>query len=109
MAQAGGTGRVRGRVVSQGEPLAGVRCSDGRQVVLTDREGRFVIDPGGEAGPFVFVVIPRGYWTDRFYVPTADAVAREVVFDLTPSGPADRYAAAYITDIHLGEVQAPGQ
>jgi len=103
MARASERGRVRGRVSSDGKPLEAVRCSDGRQVVVTDRDGRFAIDSAGDAGPFVFVVTPRGYWADRFYVPTAEAVTREVRFDLKPTGPADRYTAAYVTDIHLGE------
>jgi len=103
MVKANPGGRIRGRVVSGDRPLADVRCSDGRRVVATDRDGRFVIDAGAESGPFVFVVIPRGYWTERFYVPTAEARAREVVFDLEPTGPADRYSAVYIADIHLGE------
>jgi hypothetical protein len=99
---AGVSGRIRGRVTTDGKALAGVRCSDGRRVVITDSQGRFAIDVAGDGGPFVFVVTPTGYWTDRFYVPTAHAVKNEVVFNLRPTGPADRYIAAYLTDIHLG-------
>ena len=100
-------GLVRGRVVSGGKPLGAVRCSDGRQVVLTDREGRFAIDSAGGSGPFVFVVTPGGYWTDRFYVPMAKALKHEVLFELEATGPADKYSTAYVADIHLGDGNKP--
>jgi len=94
---------LRGKVVSEGRPLVGVRCSDGKHVVLTGDDGRFAIRSTGHGGTFVFVVVPQGYWTDRFYVRTAEALATEVVFDLKPTGPAERYTAVYMPDIHLGE------
>lgn len=103
ISKASENGRIRGRVVSGDKPLEGVRCSDGHQVVLTDRHGRFVIDSTGDGGAFVFVVTPQGYWTDQFYVPTAEAIRREVVFDLKAIGQAEQYTAVYMPDIHLGE------
>jgi len=72
-------------------------------VVVTDRDGRFAIDSPGDGGPFVFVVLPQSYWSERFYVPTADALKREVVFNLHPANAGEKYSAAYVTDIHLGE------
>jgi len=98
-----GKGVLRGCVVVGDKPMSGVRCSDGRRVVTTDRQGRFVIDVDTDSSPFVFVVIPRGTWTDRFYVPMVEAVRGEIVFRLEKSKIGDRYAAVYLADIHLGE------
>lgn len=95
-------GVIRGRVVAGDKPMSGVRCSDGRCVVTTGDDGRFVMKAEGDSGPFVFVVVPSGTWTDRFYVPTAEAVQSEVVFRLDEWTGGDRYAAVYLTDIHLG-------
>lgn len=94
--------RIRGRVVSGKKPLEGIRCSDGRHVVLTDSDGWFVIDSADGSGPFVFVVTPHGYWTDKFYIPTEEAIRNEVLFDLESTGPTEQYTFVYVTDIHIG-------
>ncbi|MBN2375600.1 MAG: calcineurin-like phosphoesterase C-terminal domain-containing protein [Sedimentisphaerales bacterium] len=95
-------GAVRGRVVSGGKGVEGVRCSDGYKVVVTDQDGWFSIDAIDSSGGFVFVVTPRGYWTDRFYVTSAEAVKREVEFELEPMDLGDKYTAVYLPDVHLG-------
>ncbi len=100
---------VRGHVVSAGKPLGGVRVSDGYRVVATDAAGEFRLTVGKHSGAFVFVTNPRGYWSDRFYVPTSTAIAKPPIFRLSPAiqpstENADHdYRALYITDIHLGD------
>jgi UDP-2,3-diacylglucosamine pyrophosphatase LpxH len=97
---------VRGNVVVENRPLAGVRVSDGCRVVATDASGEFSIQVGPDSGPYLFVTTPTGYWTDQFYLPTASAVAQRPVFRLKPSGEQDAYTAIYLTDVHLGEGRA---
>jgi hypothetical protein len=52
--------RVRGRVVSQGRGLGRVGVSDGRSVVLTDRDGRFELVSSADRS-FVSCSLPSGY------------------------------------------------
>ena len=97
---------VRGSVVSGKTALGGVRVSDGLRVVRTDSAGEFRIRVGPGSGPFLFVTTPRGYWTNRFYVPTATAATRRPVFDLTGNRSAPANRLLYITDVHLAEGNA---
>jgi UDP-2,3-diacylglucosamine pyrophosphatase LpxH len=97
---------VRGHVVAEGQPIAGVRVSDGYRVSITDASGKFEIPIGPESGPFVFVCLPAGYWTDRFYVPTSLAAAAPPVFRLRSCLASESYRAVYLTDVHLGEGRA---
>jgi len=94
---------VRGHVVSGKEPLPGVRVSDGFRVTRTDRSGEFRLPVGPDSGPFVFVTVPRGFWVDRFYHPTAMGATKQPVFALNRHKADDAYRALYLTDIHLGD------
>lgn len=94
---------VRGHVVVDSQPLAGVRISDGYRVVTSDASGRFSIPVGPRSGPFLFLTTPSGYWTDEFYVPTAQAVKTPPVFRLSRRDHPEQYRAIYLTDVHLGE------
>ena len=95
-------GTLRGRVRSDGVPLAGVRVSDGRRVALTDGQGRYRLEVGPDSGPFLFVSTPRGYWTDEFYAPLATVVeAGAHDFALRPMRQADRFRCVFIADMHL--------
>jgi len=58
---------------------------------------------GPDSGPFVFVTVPRGFWTDRFYQPTVMAASKQPVFALNRHKGDDAYRALYLTDIHLGD------
>lgn len=97
---------VHGAVVSGKTALGGIRVSDGRQVVQTDAAGEFRIRVGPESGPFLFVTTPRGYWAQRFYVPTATAAKRRPVFHLSENSASRANRLLYITDVHLGEGNA---
>jgi len=83
-----------------------VRVSDGYRISITDASGKFEIPIGPESGPFVFVCLPAGYWTDRFYVPTSLAAAAPPVFRLRSCLASESYRAVYLTDVHLGEGRA---
>lgn len=51
-----------------GKPISGVCVTDGRNVVKTDKNGRFEIK-GWRKSHFVTVTVPAGYQTDEFYIP----------------------------------------
>jgi hypothetical protein len=51
---------IKGKVHAGGTGLAGVAVSDGYNVVLTDKNGRYVLESNATA-EFVHVSIPRGY------------------------------------------------
>lgn len=53
-----------------GDPLAGVSVTNGRDVVKTDENGKFVLD-GWLKQRFITVSIPSGYWTEDYYIETA--------------------------------------
>src|SRR5688500_19612926 len=77
------TGRVfhdqdRDGIADPGEPgLAQVAVSDGREVVLTGRQGEYRIEVA--SAPMVFVVLPRGYraLAHEFYHELAKPGARD--------------------------------
>lgn len=94
--------RIEGRVTWSGTPLAGVVVSDGHRVSATDADGRYMLTIGPASGPFLFVSTPRGYWTDSFYVPTAEALAaRRADFTLQPMVQPDRFEFVFVTDMHI--------
>ena len=96
------TTTVRGRVTGAEKPLAGVLVSNGCRVVRTDVGGRYELPVGPDSGRFLFVTTPRGYWTDRFYRPTAEAVRTgRADFALEPMDQPDRFDFAFLADIHL--------
>ena len=94
---------VRGHVVAGGKGLAGVAISDGYQSVVSDGSGEFSILLSSDSGPFLVLTVPSSYWTNRFYISTAEAVKKSPVFHLNPLQQDDRYTAIYMTDVHLGE------
>ena len=96
-------GAVEGVVRGADRPLAGVLVSDGRQVTRTDEQGhyRIVVDPA-TSGPFLFITTPRGFWTDRFYIPLETALeAGRADFTLRPVTQPDRFHFVFLTDVHL--------
>ena len=83
---------VTGKVTGDGAPLSGVRVSDGLRVVTTDARGEFSLEVGPDSGRFVFVVTPRGYWTDEFHLPSAKAASEgRVDFELSAHPQPDRF------------------
>lgn len=59
-AAAGVPGELRGRVTADGKGVAGVRVTDGRTIVQTDRRGRYRLPADREAA-FVYLTLPDGY------------------------------------------------
>lgn len=52
-------------------PLSGVMVTDGKNVVATDKKGRFSL-PGYEKTRFITITTPAGYETQQFYLATQD-------------------------------------
>ena len=93
---------IRGRVTGGDRPLGGVLVSDGRRVVRTGADGRYELPVGPGSGRFVFVTTPRGFWTERFYLPLADATrTARADFQLDPIDQPDRFDFVFIADMHL--------
>jgi len=98
---------VRGRVVSGGQPLAGVVVSNGRQLTRTNAAGQYSLPAGPDAGRFLFVCCPRGHWTDHFYCPIDQAVrSGKADFALRPVAQPDRFDFVFAADVHL---EGPGR
>ena len=55
-----------------GKPMVSVAVSNGRDVVLTDSQGRFTLD-GWCKADFVTVTVPTGYWSENYYIPVSDS------------------------------------
>lgn len=55
-----GPREIRGRVVADGEGVAGVRVTDGYTFAVTDRRGVYRLRADGEA-KFVYLTLPDGY------------------------------------------------
>ena len=100
---ADGRRTIRGRVLGDGKPLVEVLVSDGCRVVTTDAGGQYELPLGRDSGRFVFVTTPRGYWSDRFYVPIATAARTgRADFALEARSQPDRFDFVFIADMHLG-------
>ena len=82
--------------------LAQVAVSDGREVVLTDRQGEYRIEVAN--APFVFVVLPRGYraLAHEFYRDLAKPGAKDFALVDWPETRPDDVRFVQITDTHVG-------
>jgi hypothetical protein len=99
--------RVRGRVQAAGRGLAGVRVTDGLNVVRTGNDGRFELLTDTRRA-FVYLSLPAGYTlpvnptgTVRFYEPIRPDARGEmsVRFDLVPLRASDeRHAFLVLAD-----------
>ena len=105
--------RVRGRVVAARRGLAGVGISDGRDVIQTDREGRFEFK---DLGPYTFRIRAGG--DDSSVYPTGDPVvvvagrsdAEVIVAQGVPligklNGPKPEWVVATSTDVRFENLQ----
>ncbi|MCW2166430.1 PQQ-like domain-containing protein [Microbacterium hydrothermale] len=79
-----------------GTPIADVAVSNGRDVVLTDADGRFELPA---ATPFVTVTVPAGYSTGTWWLPAADDT--QLAFVLEPREQTLPYEFIHLTDTHL--------
>lgn len=97
-------GTVTGAVYVEGASaqLAGVAISDGRQVVLTDENGRYHLDVA-DSFALIRITVPSGYrplddrWFDRVHV---DGDVR-LDFVLVPDDQPDTWTFAHVTDVHI--------
>ncbi|HEX2533058.1 MAG TPA: metallophosphoesterase N-terminal domain-containing protein, partial [Chitinophagaceae bacterium] len=82
-----GIKELKGRVHSGGKGIRGVSVSDGRNVVATDAQGRYVL-PAHEGAEFVFISVPAGYafpqeqGIARFYQPVSERTSGSFDFSL---------------------------
>lgn len=100
---------IRGRVTGGDKPLSQVLASDGYRVARTNPGGEYELPIGPKSGRFVFVVTPRGYWTEAFYIPIHQAAASgRADFALSPREQPDRFDFVFSCD--LGDLSAaPGR
>jgi hypothetical protein len=100
---------LRGHVWGDGEPLAGVLVSDGCRVVRTDGDGEYRLSVGDDSGRFVFVTLPRGYWSEKFYAPLTPALQRGGAdFELGRVPQSERFDFVFIADMHLERREVGG-
>ena len=106
------TGRVfhdqdRDGIADPGEAgLAQVAVSNGREVVLTGRQGEYQIEAAN--APFVFVVLPRGYraLAHEFYHDVAKPGAKDFALIDWPETRSEDVRFVQITDTHVGRASA---
>ena len=99
-----GGGPYRGTVKdTNGQPVAGVSVSDGRNVTTTDESGAFTLD-GYRKTRFIYVTTPAGYVCPNYYLPVSDDMD-SYDFTLTPSERTaqDSYSFLQISDTEIGE------
>jgi len=97
-----GAAAIQGHVRGGSRPLAGVCVSDGYRIVRTEPDGRYQVDVDENSGRFIFISVPRGFWTDEFYVPVTKARQQTSVdFTLEPVAQSERFDFVFLTDMHL--------
>ncbi len=91
-------------VTADGNPIANVSVSDGRNVVKTDENGKFFLK-GYRKTRFITVTAPAGYWTENYYLSADRNKAEGYDFDLQKSDIAAGSAQSYlkISDTEIGK------
>jgi hypothetical protein len=93
---------IRGQILGDALPLGGVLVSDGCCVAQSAADGTYTLPLSQDSGRHIFVTTPRGYWTDRFFVPIETAIQKgRADFALRRMDQPDRFDFAFITDMHL--------
>ena len=80
---------------TDGEPLAGIAVSNGRDVVATGADGRFDLVP---VTPFVTVTVPAGRRAERWWLPASDDELRFVLHEHPQTLP---FEFIHLTDTHM--------
>ncbi len=93
-----------GTVTADGNPIANVSVSDGRNVVKTDENGKFFLK-GYRKTRFITVTAPAGYWTENYYLSADRNKAEGYDFDLQKSDIAAGSAHSFlqISDTEIGK------
>lgn len=87
---------MHGTVVDhEGNPLAGISVSNGREVVTSDADGQFELDP---VTPFYTVTRTAKFTTDQWWLP---ADANEIRFVMRPHAPTLPFEFVHLTDTHM--------
>lgn len=101
-------GNIRGRVICDGQPLAGVPVSDGATIVLTDASGRYDLE-SDKADGSVFVITPSGFiartldglrpgFWQPLYLPATQEEVHDFVLEKQDQR---RYTMLLLADIHF--------
>ncbi|MBQ9463150.1 MAG: calcineurin-like phosphoesterase C-terminal domain-containing protein [Bacteroidales bacterium] len=101
-------GNISGRVICGGHPVTGVPVSDGKDIVLTDSNGRYSIDSDKQDGT-VFVITPSGYIARSldglrpgFWQPLHLPAGQEEIHDFVLEKQSQkRYSMILLADMHL--------
>ena len=101
-------GNINGRVVCGGYPVTGVPVSDGKTIVLTDKNGRYSIDSDKQDGT-VFVITPSGYIARSldglrpgFWQPLYRPAEQDEIHDFVLEKQSQkRYTVILLADMHL--------
>lgn len=93
-----------GTVTSDGEPMADVSVSDGRNVVKTDEKGNFYLK-GYRKTRFITVTAPAGYQTENYYIPADKSKTDGYDFHLQQSDikAGEAHSFIQISDTEIGE------
>ena len=94
---------LRGKVVKNDGPVAGVIVTDGLQCVRTDAKGEFAI-PERKGARFVSVTVPSGYRCADFYYPVSSATSL-YYFWLYPWKPSAGNGCSFV---HLADSEIAG-
>ena len=98
------SGRVlRGKVVKNEGPVAGVIVTDGLQCVRTDAKGEFSI-PERKGARFISITVPSGYRCADFYYPISSAT-KSYYFWLSPWKPSAGKGCSFV---HLADSEIDG-
>ncbi|RLP83055.1 hypothetical protein D9V34_07385 [Mycetocola lacteus] len=80
---------------TDGAPLSGIAVTNGRDVVATDADGRFELEP---VTPFIVVTRTAEYTTDTWWARATDT---EVRFILHPNTQTLPFEFVHLTDTHM--------
>ena len=100
--------RLSGKVLCGEAPLEGVKVTDGRVIVCTDRDGNYSIDSDKKYG-LVYITPPSGYVPESadgvrpgFYAALDKSSAADEVHDFRLIRQnQENYSVFFITDLHL--------
>lgn len=88
---------------SDGEPIANVSVTDGRNVVKTDKDGNFTLK-GWNKTHFITVTVPAGYQTDNYYIPVErKKKSYDFVLEKSEVTSQENHCFIQISDTEIGE------
>ncbi len=102
---------IEGRVLCEGQGVAGAVISDGEQVVVTDAAGAYTMHSSKQCG-YVFLSIPSGYEVEadgiipRHFVPVTRGKGLEQADFHLKKVDNSRYTLVVLNDIHLSNTAA---